>query len=252
MDPRYASAVAAAAAASANSLGGSPNGGDATMTHLQNLAGIQMNAGASGHASAALTGNADDVANQQKAEAAAKAAIDDNNAKIKDYNDKAAAALTDPANYTRQVSQDGGYNFYDASGKPITATDYSRATGKSMSDILSGSANPNDQQFTSDYKTLLQYGHAMAGDQASLDAFKKSEAGKAFLSDPANKNKTYADVVKDFQNHYSTYLQPAQLDNMPSQNSQGQNVTNNAVDTGSDNFFSNALGLYRQNGVTYR
>lgn len=253
MNPQYASAVAAAAASQAG-LGGSPNGDAGNIQHLQNLAQLQFRGGQTQAAVGGLSGDASNVASNNAAAASASAAAADNSAKATEIQRAAKAkfdaSMVDPNNYTRTVAKDGGYNFFNPAGQPITVAQYSQATGKQIPESLKGSNNQNDSQFTKDYQTLLTYGHAMTGDQAALDKFKSSPEGTAFLSNKDNKNKTYAEVVNDFSNHYGSYMQPQQLNTI--------NPVSNGVDHSNDilggtqaGWLSDFLNGTRQ-GVTYR
>lgn len=67
---------------------------------------------------------------------------------------------TNPANFKKMPSQDGGYNFTDGGGRPITAWQYGAATGQDMSAVLKGSQNPTDQQYIKDESTLNNLSNA--------------------------------------------------------------------------------------------
>lgn len=63
----------------------------------------------------------------------------------------------DPSKYQRVPKDDGGFAFFDPSGKEISAWQYSRAVGKDPTEVLKGSQNPIDTQFSQDYNQLNQY-----------------------------------------------------------------------------------------------
>lgn len=250
MNPQYASAVAAAAASQAG-LGGSPNGDAGNIQHLQNLAQLQFRGGQTQAAVGGLSGDASNVASNNAAAASASAAAADNSAKATEIQRAAKAkydeAMSDPNNYTRTVAKDGGYNFFNPAGQPITVAQYAQGSGKQIPEALKGSNNQQDTQFTNDYQKLIDYGHALAGDKTALDKFKASNSD--WLA--ANSNKTYADVVGDFKDHYGNYMQPNQTNTFQDKNVAGQPIVN---DTASPVGVGNWLGdfLQQRSGVNYR
>ena len=257
MNPQYGTTLANAATSSAN-FGGSPSmgqGNDAQIQNLQNLAQIQFRAGNAGNTMGVFGGaasNAADIeeAKRKAAEAAAEAAM-----KIRHMKEKVAeeesAALLDPKNFVRTVSDDGGYNYFAPDGTPITVQQYSQATGKQIDKALEGSNNPKDAKFITDYKTLLTYGKAISGDNDSVKKFTDSDEGKLFLSNPNNKNKTYAEVVSAFKNHYGSYMQPNQTNNLPAKDNTGRDVRSDIVGGTQAGWLSDWL-KGRRNNVTYR
>lgn len=255
MDPRLAAALANPSTANYN-LGGSPNGSSTEIGNLQRLAQINFRAGAAGNAmgmtGATAKANSDIEEGQRKAaEAAAEAA-----AKVKAIREKAKAeyeaALSDPDNFKREVSDDGGYNFFDPTGKPISVREYSKATGKQIDKALEGSNNPNDAKFTSEYKTLMDYGRALAGDEDSIKKFKEDEKYKGFLE--AYKDKPYGQVVTDFKKAWDGYMQPNQLDQLPATGAGGRNIQSDAIspDGPANPIMDWLLNRQRQRGVNYR
>lgn len=75
-----------------------------------------------------------------------------------------------PANYQRTQSQDGGYNFTDGTGKPITAWKYAQSTGQDVAAVLKGSKNPTDQQYIQDETNLNAISNAWAsGDKSAIN-----------------------------------------------------------------------------------
>lgn len=77
---------------------------------------------------------------------------------------------TNPANFKKTTSQDGGYNFTDGAGNPITAWQYGAATGQDMSAVLKGSQNPTDQQYIKDESILNNLSNAWySGDPSAMN-----------------------------------------------------------------------------------
>jgi hypothetical protein len=197
------------------------------------------------------------VADQEEAARRAAEAAADAEAKRQAIKDKIQEELNNPDSYVRSVSEDGGYNFYKPDGTPITVQEYSQATGKQIDKALEGSNNPKDNEFSDAYKSLMEYGRALNGDNEAVKAFKESKNGKDFLSNPENKNQTFETVVAAFQKRFGQYLQPSQLDNLTSTNSGGRNITQDAADMGTSdfltgNFLTNWLGRYKKENVNYR
>jgi len=253
MNPTYGSSLANAASTNAN-LGGSPNGSDPQMQHLQNLAQIRFKDAASTVALGAYGGEAGNTADLAKAKfeadaAAAAGAARANAIKAKD-KEQYDLSMSDPKNYQKQIAADGGYNFYKPDGTPITVLEYSQAVGKQVPDVLKGSQSSQDSQFAADYKNLKLYGAAMTGDKTSLDAFTSSKEGKAFIANPNNANKTYSEIVAAFKNHYGGYLQPDQANSMKSTNNTGQDVRSNIVGGSQAGMFSDWFNG-RRNNVNY-
>lgn len=70
---------------------------------------------------------------------------------------KAAAAAKKKSDYQRIKKKDGGYAFFDPSGKEISAYDYANGVGKNPADVLADSENPIDIGYQQDYKNLQDY-----------------------------------------------------------------------------------------------
>ena len=251
MDDRFATALAAAAASQAN-LGGSPNGSGQDIVNLQNLAQLQFRAGSAGNAVGAFSASAKADADKKEAEARAAAAAQDAEDKKKDNYDKILAAYTDPKNYQQKINDAGGYDFYDPLGNKISVQAYSKATGKQIPDVLKDSQDQNDQRFVSDYKDLLEYGRALAGNDDSVKKFRDDKKYAGFLE--KYKDKSYADVVNDFRTSYAGYFQPKQLDTLQSRDASGRNITQDTISTdGPANGFMDWLqNKKRVKGLNYR
>lgn len=251
MDDRFASALAAAAASSAN-LGGSPNGNGQDIVNLQNLAQLQFRAGAAGNATGAFSASAKADADKKEAEQRAAAAAADAEQQKKDNYDKILAAYTDPKNFKQAINDAGGYDFYDPLGNKISVQAYSKATGKQIPDVLKNSKDQGDQKFLQDYDDLMDYGRALQGNEDSVNKFRNDKKYAGFLE--KYKDKAYGDVVGDFKKAYNGYMQPLQLDTLQSKNEQGQDIRADTISTdGKANGFTDWLrGRQRANGVNYR
>lgn len=111
------------------------------------------------------------VENAKKAEAAAR---------------EAAAAASDPKNYTVQQRSDGGFGFYGPDGKEITAAQYANNTGKKLTDVLKDSQNPIDVRYVQDQKNLTKY--LQAKSQSKFDP-KQAAIAKQIESEVASVHK---------------------------------------------------------------
>lgn len=251
MDDRYATALAAAAASKAN-LGGSPNGGGQEMVNLQNLAQLQFTAGGAERATGAFTGNAKATADQEEAQRQAAAKAAEVEQAKKDNYEKALAEMQDPKNYRQEIADDGGYHFYDPMGNKIDVQKYSRAVGKQIPDVLKDSQNQNDARFVQDYKDLLDYGRALAGDEDNVKKFRDDKKYSGFLQ--RYKDKSYGQVVTDFKKSYTDKFQPTQLDTLRSKSADGKtNITGDTISPdGKASWTDWLMGKQRSKGVNYR
>lgn len=62
--------------------------------------------------------------------------------------------LSDPKKYQKILKEDGGFDYYDPTGKKITLKQYSLVVGKQPKDILKDSENNLDKQYLRDYDDL--------------------------------------------------------------------------------------------------
>lgn len=77
--------------------------------------------------------------------------------------------LSNPENYQRVVREDGGFDFFDPSGKKISAMAYAQATGKGLEGAITGSTNVKDIQALKDYSLVKKtYELASNGDQEGI------------------------------------------------------------------------------------
>lgn len=101
-------------------------------------------------------------------------------------------------NYQRKRAPDGGWNFYDGDGNPITAKDYADAFGKSTADVLSGSENPMDIGYQEDYQNLQDFVTALStGDKAKVEAYYQTNGD-------ALRNMSPQEVFQKFREAYPT------------------------------------------------
>lgn len=92
----------------------------------------------------ALAGRAGTIADQEEAER--KAA---QQRRIQELQD-----LADPGKYERRRKDDGGFAFFDPTGKEIGIDMYAKRTGVRPAEILKDSDNPLDRQFVNDYSNM--------------------------------------------------------------------------------------------------
>ena len=251
MDDRFASALAAAAASKAN-LGGSPNGGGSEMVNLQNLAQLQFSAGAADLATGAFGADAKAAADREEAQKKAAAEAADAEQQKKDAYDKILAELKNPKNYRQELNDAGGYDFYNPMGDKISVQEFSQATDRQISDILKDSKDGKDIQFKQDYEDLMSYGRALQGNDEDVKKFRDDKKYSSFIE--KYKDKSYADVVSDFQKNYAGYFQPRQLDTLQSKDTSGRNITQDTISSdGPANGFTDWLqNKKRVKGLNYR
>lgn len=84
--------------------------------------------------------------------------------------------LQDPSKYQQIKAQDGGFKFYDPTGKEISAYDYANVTGKNPSDLLKNSENTIDKSYLQDYKNLQDYINAKIASKNDPTAADKAAA----------------------------------------------------------------------------
>jgi hypothetical protein len=90
-------------------------------------------------------------------------------ARIQSLKDK-----VDPSKFRKEIAKDGGFNFFDPTGKAIDINQYAAQTGQRKVDILRDSENPVDQQFLFDYQKLNDVNQAVwNNDSAEIAALKQ-------------------------------------------------------------------------------
>lgn len=220
MDERFAKALIQAATQRATNLGGSPNqtGGNASqMGNLQNLAQLKFQNGAGEAAQGAFGGNASNVADTEEKRAQNEARIAEINRDTNEKLRQVEAEKDNPKNFQRVPAEDGGWNYFDGRGNPISVNDYAKARGERVTDALDGSQNPEDTEFLNEYNETKKLGQVMSsGSQSDLD--------KLYKENPALKErvdklgvKTFSDYVQLFQKAYPSKFQSTiqPLNNQP-------------------------------------
>lgn len=118
-----------------------------------------------------------------------------------------AKSAQSASNYQVLQRADGGYGFYDPSGKEVTAAEYAAATGKAPTDVLKNSTNPIDIGYQKDFKDLQDYINLKL--QSSKDTAAAQKA-KAIEQDVQKTHKiniaklTPAQLIQQFQSAYPT------------------------------------------------
>lgn len=78
----------------------------------------------------------------------------------------------DPKNYQKVRKDDGGFAFYDASGKEIDIDTFAKFTGQRRVDVLKDSENPVDLQYIDDWSQMNELNQAVwRNDQDALANF---------------------------------------------------------------------------------
>lgn len=94
-------------------------------------------------------GNAMGVVAQQQADEEEKRRQAEQQRRIQELQDQ-----MDPSKYQQVRKDDGGFAFFDPSGKEIDIDTYAKRTGQRRVDVLKDSENPLDQQFIDDYMQM--------------------------------------------------------------------------------------------------
>lgn len=68
---------------------------------------------------------------------------------------------TDPSKYQKVRKDDGGFAFFDPSGKEIDIDKFAKMTGQRRIEVLADSENPLDQQFIDDYDQMNNLNQAI-------------------------------------------------------------------------------------------
>lgn len=126
-------------------------------------------------------------------------------AKNKELEEKVKADATDPSKAQMRLNPDGkGYFFLDGTGKQININQYSMLTGKRPDEILENSADPRDQQFVQDYRTMRDISNAWVnGDNATLAKYRQADPEK--FNQLVNNYKSPAEMVNAFVSYYDDY-----------------------------------------------
>ena len=159
---QYAQSLGAAAAPPTDNILGAS---DANLISNYNKGAFL--AQASGTQSGARGGEASvQAANARQAEEyARKQQINDLSTKAQQYADS-----INGKNYIMAPKPDGGFDFKDPLGKPITVSEYARSVGTTPDKVLASSTNALDQQYINDLNTMQSiHGALMTNDNASLN-----------------------------------------------------------------------------------
>jgi len=90
-------------------------------------------------------------------------------AKIRELQDQ-----MDPSKYQKLRKDDGGFAFYDPTGKEIDVDSYSKRTGQRRVDVLKDSENPLDQQYIHDWSTMNDVSQALySGDTNTINSLRQ-------------------------------------------------------------------------------
>lgn len=102
----------------------------------------------------------------------------------------------DPNKYQKLRKSDGGFEFLDPTGKPISVSQYAQVTGMTRAQALKDSENPLDQQFVNDYNNLQDLTtNINNGDTAKIQTFLKNNQNIPANSKPQD---LIADLVKKY------------------------------------------------------
>lgn len=124
-----------------------------------------------------------------------------------DADAQAQKDATDPSKYSVQTRNDGGFGFYDPTGKEITAAQYAAATGKNPQEVLKNSTNPIDIGYQKDFKDLQDYINLKLQSSKDTDAATKAKAIEQEVQKTTGVNLaklTPAQVIQQFQAAYPT------------------------------------------------
>lgn len=103
--------------------------------------------------------------------------------------------MFDPNKYVKKRKEDGGFDFYDPTGKQIDIATFAKFTGKRRADILSDSENPLDLKYLRDYQDTLDVIDAInSGDTARIQEYAAAQ--------PALRGMTPDDLLKRLMQQY--------------------------------------------------
>lgn len=131
---------------------------------------------------------------KRAAEAARAAQMDANKKKIAELQ-----AMNDPKNYLKVPKDDGGFDFKDPMGKPITAWQYAKVTGEDPDKVLKGSNNSRDLQMIEDWTNMKKLGQAVAAGDSEF-------VNQVYSQHPELKGTTYQDLLRKFRDSYPTFF----------------------------------------------
>lgn len=119
----------------------------------------------------------------ERAEQEREAAAASRKARVSQLQD-----MLDPSKYEVRRKEDGGFDFFDPTGKQIDINTYTKRTGARRVDILKDSENPIDLQYVHDYSNLQGImGALYNNDKATLNEVKKRVGGNVTPEDLSKK-----------------------------------------------------------------
>lgn len=202
MDPR---AALRDAIIGGTQIGASTNSPIGNYPEIQALYAPQFAQSAAAPAARAA-GNYDDITERNRLAAEEDARQNH----LADLKAKLAAAQDqqDPSKYQRVAREDGGYGFYDPTGKEISAFEYSRITGKKPDEVLKGSLNPIDHSFQEDYKQFNQYFKDKQQSNPKSANYNQKAAARAAATEQRVKDAWGVDLHKaDIRQLWNTFQQ---------------------------------------------
>lgn len=156
-------------------------------------------------AAAGAAGNVAQIgeANRRQAESIARRKkIDEITQKIQDIKDS-----TDPNKYQKAPKADGGFDFFDPKGNPISVAEYAKVTGKPVASILKDSQNFKDIQFIQDFDELQELVDATANGLTPEEKEKIEKKHPGIVG--KIKNLTPDELIKQFRSYYPNVYNPA-------------------------------------------
>jgi len=102
----------------------------------------------------------------------------------------------DPSKYRMQRKDDGGFDFFDPEGNPISVQEFAKVTGRTAAEVLAKSENPFDIQFINDYASTRNLIDAIqTGDTEIIGQYVKDDNG----IDPKS---TASDIMQELIRKY--------------------------------------------------
>lgn len=207
-------------------------GNEAQIGNLQNMYKGTFGAGLASAALGAAGGASQAQANQEEADAKMR---------LQEEQDKLAAAeqaakdATDPTKYRKIDKDDGGYDFYDPTGKQIDIKQFAAGTGQHITDVLKKSQNPADQEFVKNYTNVQDLVDVMQrGNKKDLDKlFKKDPSIKSdyeLLKKNLGRDPDDRDVVKAFRSGYGKFFDTQNQVQLPQSQVQQQQKPTSILD----------------------
>lgn len=113
-----------------------------------------------------------------KAGAAVAGIRADEEEKARERAEAAQREAMDPDKYQKVRKADGGFAFFDPSGKEIDINTYASKTGKRRADIVADSENPIDLQYIAEYSQMQEFANALySGDSETKQAYIEQNKG---------------------------------------------------------------------------